>query len=143
VVDLSFPLSVRAEARASLGDSFADVDRIFREAASLQAESETSRDFRADAAAIVDEGVSAYRSWSAGRASVSTLRALRDRSEEQRAAELSRLLRRLPGLEPRERELVEAFSERLIAGLLHGPTVALRDDVDGSAARAAERLFGL
>jgi glutamyl-tRNA reductase len=143
IVDLSFPLSVRADARATLGDSFADVDRIFREAASLQTDSEAGLDFRTDAAAIVDEAVAAYRAWSAGRASVSTLRALRDRSEEQRSAELSRLLRRIPGLEPRERALVEAFSERLVAGLLHGPTVALRDDLDGSAARAAERLFGL
>jgi glutamyl-tRNA reductase len=143
VVDLSFPLAVPDAARNSLGDAFADVDRIFREARELQSQGVASRDFRTAADAIVDEAVLAYRGWSAGRASVATLRALRDRSEEQRSVELERLLRRLPDLEPRERELVAAFSQHLVAGLLHRPSAALRDDVDGSVAIAAERLFGL
>jgi len=143
VVDLSFPVALSDQARGPLGDAFADVDRIFREAGSLETDGAGSRDFRAGAEAIVDEVVAAYRSWSAGRASVSTLRALRDRSETQRIAELQRLLRRLPELGPRERELVDAFSQQLIASLLHAPSAALRDDVDGSAARAATRLFGL
>jgi glutamyl-tRNA reductase len=143
VVDLSVPGALPVATRRGLGDRFADVDVIFREAASLAAEGDTAPDFRAAADAIVEEAVAAYRSWSAGRPSVETLRALRDRSEEHRAAELQRLLRRLPDLEPRERELVAAFSERLVAGLLHAPSAALRDDVDGSAAAAAQRLFGL
>ena len=143
VVDLSFPAALSDQARGPLGGAFADVDRIFREAGSLETDGAGTRDFRAGAEAIVDEVVAAYRAWNAGRASVSTLRALRDRSETQRAAELQRLLRRLPELGPRERELVEAFSQQLIASLLHAPSAALRDDVDGSAARAATRLFGL
>ncbi len=143
VVDLSFPAALSDQARAPLGDAFADVDRIFREAGSFQADGAVSLDFRAGAEAIVDEVVAAYRAWNAGRASVSTLRALRDRSETRRNAELQRLLRRLPELGPRERELVEAFSQRLVADFLHEPSAALRDDVDGSAARAATRLFGL
>jgi hypothetical protein len=49
----------------------------------------------------------------------------------------------LPDLDDRERELLTLFSERLVSGLLHSPSAALRDDVDGSAAAAAERLFGL
>ncbi len=99
--------------------------------------------FIAIAEGIVEETVRAYGAWSAGRPSVETLRALRERSEEHRAAELRRLLRRLPELDPRSRQLVEAFSERLVASLLHGPSAALREDSDGSAAAAAEQLFGL
>lgn len=146
VVDLSFPLAVPSARRARLGNAFADVDRIFREAGSLQSEGSDGparRDFRAGAEAIVQEAVAGYHAWSTGRPSVSTLRALRDRSEEHRVAALERLLRRLPDLEPRERQLVEAFSQRLVAGLLHEPTAALRDDLDGSAAMATERLFRL
>ena len=146
VVDLSFPLAVPVEGRERLGDAFADVDRIFREAGALQTDGPggpAGRDFRVGAEAIVREAVATYHAWSAGRPSVSTLRALRDRSEEHRRAEWERLLRRLPDLEPREQELVEAFSQRLVAGLLHAPSAALRDDIDGSAATAAERLFRL
>ena len=42
-----------------------------------------------------------------------------------------------------ERELVEQMSQRLIAGLLHDPLVALRDDDTGDAERAARTLFAL
>jgi glutamyl-tRNA reductase len=96
---------------------------------------------RADA--LVEQAVERYRVWAAGRRSVETLRSLRERAETRRARDLERLLRRLPELDPRQRALVEAFSEQLVAGLLHGPTSVLRDDQDGSAARAAERLFRL
>lgn len=142
VVDLSFPSAVSRAARETLGDAFADVDRLFRDAEILQTGGHVC-DFRAHAEAIVNEAIAAFQAWNAGRPSVSTLRALRDRSEEHRRAELQRLLRRIPKLEPRERALVEAFSQRLVAGLLHEPSAALRDDIDGTAANAAQRLFGL
>jgi glutamyl-tRNA reductase len=142
-VDLSYPLAIGSLARARLGDRFADVDRIFNEAATLEGTASGSRAYRVAAEAAANQAVAAYASWSAGRRSVATLRALRERSESRRATELEHLLRRLPELDDRERELVTAFSERLVSGLLHSPSVALREDRDGSAAAAAERLFGL
>jgi glutamyl-tRNA reductase len=146
VVDLSFPLAVTASARRTLGDRFADVDRIYREAGTLRSDGGTDAagaDYRATAEAIVEETVAAASAWIHGRQSVATLRALRDRSEEQRAAEFQRVLRRLPDLDDRERDVLEAFSQRLVAGFLHRPSAALRDDLDGSAAAAAARLFDL
>jgi glutamyl-tRNA reductase len=142
-VDLSFPLAVGPAARERLGDRFTDVDAIFNESPKLEEGASGNGAYREAAEAAVGEAVAAYVAWSAGRHSVSTLRTLRERSESRRAAELDRLLRRLPDLDDRERELVAAFSERLISGLLHSPSAALREDLDGSAAAAAERLFGL
>lgn len=148
LVDLSVPRAIPAEAIDAMGDRFADVDRLWTDASALAGDGAAARAvtiaaYRTRAEAITEEAVAAFRRWSAGRASVATLRALRDRTERQRAAEVERLLRRLPALDERERRLVEAFSERLVANVLHRPSAALRDDLDGSAADAATRLFGL
>jgi glutamyl-tRNA reductase len=146
VVDLSVPRAVPAMTAAALGDRFADVDRLWADASLLDGRADATEviaAFRARGEQIVEGAVTAFLAWRAGRASVSTLRALRDRTEQRRADELERLLRQLPSLDDRERRLVEAFSERLVAGLLHRPSAALREDADGSAADAATRLFGL
>ena len=142
-VDLSYPLAIGPIARQRLGDRFADVDRIFREAATLGGSAVGNTAYSAAAERAAEQAVAAYINWSAGRRSVATLRALRERSESRRAAELEHLLRRQPDLDDRERALLAAFSERLVSGLLHSPSAALRNDVDGSAAAAVERLFGL
>jgi glutamyl-tRNA reductase len=146
VVDLSVPRAIPADAVAALGDRFADVDRLWADATLLDGRSDAAAQiaaYRQRAKAIVDEAGQAFLAWRAGRASVATLRALREGTERRRAEEVQRLLRQLPALDDRERRLVEAFSERLVAGVLHRPSTALREDVDGSAADAATRLFGL
>ncbi len=95
------------------------------------------------ASRLVAEVAERYAVWLAGRRSVETIRALRGRAEARRREELDRLLRRLPDLDPRERELVTALSSQLVAAILHEPLARLRDDVDGSGAEAARRLFDL
>lgn len=100
-------------------------------------------DFVAGAERLVEESVERYVRWSAGRASVATLRELRTTMETRRVRDLERLLNRLPELTRHERDLVEAFSQQLVAGLLHAPTAALREDQDGSLAGATRQLFGL
>jgi glutamyl-tRNA reductase len=146
LVDLSVPRAIPADAVEALGDRFADVDRLWADAGALDGSPDAPAriaGFRDRAEAIVDDAVAAFLAWHAGRASVATLRALRERMERRRADEVERLLRQLPSLDARERRLVEAFSERLVAGVLHRPSTALREDVDGAAADAAMRLFGL
>ncbi len=92
---------------------------------------------------MVDTWAARYERWLCGRSAIPTLCSLRERSEERRRAALERLLRRLPDLDPREQELIGAFSRQLTATLLHEPSARLRDDEDGSAARAAHTLFDL
>jgi glutamyl-tRNA reductase len=136
-VDLSAPPVIATRGRADR----LDIDSLYR----LSKDSTAELDVRylELANALVEEAVSGFRLWSAGRASVQTLRTLRGRAEARRRAELDRLQRRLPNLTPREKNLLDAFSSRLVADLLHAPTVRLRDDADGTAAAAARQLFEL
>jgi glutamyl-tRNA reductase len=95
------------------------------------------------AEAAVNTGVDEYMGWLLGRGSVETLVALRERGEARRQARVARLLRRLPDLNERERELVETMSRQLVTDLLHEPMRTLRADPDGSYGEAARRLFEL
>lgn len=136
-VDLSSPPAIPIRGRAGR----LDIDGLYRWSAN--AANGLDAEYADMADLLVEEAVSSFRRWSAGRASVQALRTLRGRAERRRQAELERLRRRLPNLTPREQNLLDAFSARLIAELLHAPTVQLRDDADGSAAAAARRLFDL
>ena len=143
-VDLSSPPAIPEPVRAALGEQYIDVDHLFARGPSAAAEAEEVRHAYVEhAERLVDEACKQYARWIAARPSVATLRSLRASAEEQRARELERLFRRLPGLDARERELVAEFSEQLVARLLHGPSARLHDDTDGAAAEAARRLFDL
>ncbi len=144
IADVSSPPAVPAPVRRALGERFVDVDQLFggRHAAADEAE-ETRRAYVEHAERLVEEAADQYLRWAAARPSVETLAALRSSAERQRARELERLLRRLPGLDERERALVAGFSEQLVARILHQPSARLHDDVDGSAAAAARLLFDL
>ncbi len=143
-VDLSSPPAVPASVRAILGERYIDVDRLFAPgpSAATRAE-EVRRAYVEHAERLVEDACDQYARWAAARPSVATLRTLRASAEEQRSRELERLFRRLPGLDPRERALVTAFSEQLVARLLHSPSARLHDDTDGMAAEAARMLFDL
>jgi len=70
--------------------------------------------------------------------------ALRRRGEAVRGEELERA--RLAGLSDRDREAVEALTRRIVARLLHEPTVRLKDlgpSRDDVAARVLADLFEL
>ena len=63
-----------------------------------------------------------------------TLKALTQKAEEIREFELQNLLNRLPHLQGRDRELVQAALKAVIAKLLHDPLITLREaarDDDG------------
>ncbi len=136
MADLSVPPAVPASVQRSLGFNFLSIDELWQ-----RAPVESSWAVAAEAA--VADGVAEYMGWLRGRGSVPTLVALRDRGEARRQARVERLLRRLPGLEERARELVEAMSRQLVTDLLHEPISALRSDPDGSQGEAARRLFDL
>jgi glutamyl-tRNA reductase len=89
--------------------------------------------------AIVAEEVERWVEATTARQATPTVSALHQRAEDVRIAELARYRNRLAGLEPREREAVEALTRSLLAKLLHDPTVRLKDAA-GSA--KGERLAG-
>jgi glutamyl-tRNA reductase len=70
-------------------------------------------------------------------------RALRDRFETIRRAEIERLTKKLRGLSDDERRSVEAITEDVIHALVRVPERVLAAESSEPAARALVRLFGL
>jgi glutamyl-tRNA reductase len=138
VVDLSSPPCVGPDLRERLAARFVSVDDIARGPADALRDRLRRRIER-----LIDEADAELAGWIAGRGAVPAIRALTEHAEMRRAAEVERLLRRLPHLAEHDRALVEQMSHRLVAGLLHAPLASLRDDRSGEQDRAARDLFSL
>jgi len=89
--------------------------------------------------AIVAEEVGRWVDAVTARHATPTVAALHQRAEEIRSAELDRYRNRLAGLDPRQRDAVEALTRGILGKLLHDPTVRLKDAA-GSA--RGDRLAG-
>jgi glutamyl-tRNA reductase len=136
IVDLGMPRDIDPAAADLPGVSLlglADVERFV--AASLDERRKEVGPVRA----IVAEEVDRWVETTAARQATPTVAALHQRAEELRTAELTRYRNRLAGLEPREREAVEALTRSLLAKLLHDPTVRLKDS---AGSPKGERLAG-
>lgn len=138
VVDLSSPPAIPESLQQALDDRFVSVDDL---AHTPEAKPHERLKRRVDR--LVGEAAVEFETWAATRGCVPAIRAIADHAEARRAAELERLLRRAPALEPDVRELVDEMSHRLVSGLLHAPLAALRSDVDGERDRLVRELFGL
>ncbi len=137
-VDLSSPPSLEESTRALLGERYVSVDDIARGPAESMRPKLRRRMER-----LIDEAVAELARWVTARSGVPTIQALTQQAEARRAAEVERLLRRMPNLPEHERELVEQMSHRLVAGLLHAPLASLRDDQNGDHDQAVRELFAL
>ncbi len=135
LVDIAVPRSVGGDARRSPG-------LIYRSVDDLDAGKDPVRDGDVERAERSCEQ-EARRFAQARRARLAspTIEALRDQAERIRRAQLDRALGKLRHLDARDRRVVEALSSALTGALLHGPTVALRDDP--LKERSARELFGL
>ncbi|HEU0300068.1 MAG TPA: glutamyl-tRNA reductase [Longimicrobium sp.] len=79
------------------------------------------------AESIVGQGVEDFWAWYSGLAVVPTIRALRDRGEELRRAEVERALRQLSHLSAEDQLAIDALTRSLVNKVLHAPTARLRD----------------
>lgn len=81
------------------------------------------------------------------RASVPTIRQLKDKAEEIKRQELERLLHRLEGMDEKGRDEIRYAFDRLVAKILHPPLESLRDEATEetghSLVDAVRRLFQL
>jgi glutamyl-tRNA reductase len=107
---------------------------------------ETGADVEA-ARAIVTEEVGTFLAWQVASRVAPTVIALRSRADDVVAAELARLETRLPELDERARNELEATVRRVVDKLLHAPTVRVKELTDApeglSYADALRELFGL
>jgi glutamyl-tRNA reductase len=96
------------------------------------------------ARAIVDTSVATFMAWKETRGVGRSVGRLQSHAQGVAERELEQALARLPRLDPREREVVTAMARRIVARLMHTPSVRLRQHADGeSLALAMEYAFGL
>lgn len=93
---------------------------------------------------IIAEELERYRTTAAGRLAAPVISALRQRGEELRAAELEHFKSRLEALGEEDRELLETITRRIVAKLLHEPTVRVKEAAGSPRGeRLAESLRAL
>lgn len=97
--------------------------------------------------AIVAQEVADFWAWFRARDVVPTIVNLRQHVDGIREAELAWAMSKLDGLSEQERNVVLAFSQRLVNKILHRPTVRLKEHADGPEAylytEALRDLFGI
>jgi glutamyl-tRNA reductase len=95
---------------------------------------------------IINEETARFASWWRIRAAVPTIRALRDRAEQIRQAELTEALAGLRHLDENDRQIVDALTRAIVNKLLHQPTVHLKSSTgagDETVIASVWDLFGL
>src|SRR5581483_9607931 len=96
----------------------------------------------AHAEALVAGEVAKFMEWWATQGVVPTIRALRERAEAIRTAELQRTLAKLSHLPPHEQAAIGALSAAIINKLLHQPIATLKDPKNGvQLAQVVQELF--
>ncbi|MBM4382943.1 MAG: glutamyl-tRNA reductase [Deltaproteobacteria bacterium] len=142
-IDIGVPRNIAPAANELEGVYLYDLDDLQGVA---RANAEERRREVEHAEAIVLEEQQRFDGWLGALAAVPTIRALVDRGEAVRAAELERALAGLT-LGEREREAVEAATRAIVSKLLHAPLAKLRAEQDREAGlaqlEAARGLFGL
>jgi glutamyl-tRNA reductase len=145
IVDVAVPRDVDASVAALDGATLLDLDDLRDWAArGLQL-----RAVEADAVrAIVDTEVERFGVEMTSRQAAPLVAALHKRAEAVREAELERFATRLATLDPTQREVIEALTKGIVAKLLHGPSLRLKDDAgsprgdrNASAVRDLFELF--
>lgn len=141
LLDLAVPRDVAREVAALPGVTLFDVD-------DMQAISEQNRAARAAeisrAEALVEAELGKFMEWWATQQVIPTIRALRERAEAIRAAELERALARMPELSEREQAAISALSAAIVNKLLHQPIAVLKNPESGvQMAEAVQTLFQL
>ncbi len=94
---------------------------------------------------IVEEEIETFKKWLSTLDSVPAVVALREKADAIRKEELERFLNRFPGLGEKERKAIEGLSSAIMNKLIHGPTIALKDDAEDKDIMIAviKRLYGL
>jgi glutamyl-tRNA reductase len=138
LLDLAVPRDIEREVASIPGVRLFDVD-------DLQKICDTNRAARAaeidHADQIIDEAVAKFTEWWGARMATPTIRAIRERAEAIRSAEVQRTLARMPQLSEREQAAIQALSEAIINKLLHQPITTLKSNHDLEMLVAAQQLF--
>ena len=140
-VDLAVPRDIDPRVQELPNVAWIDVD-------GMQDICASNRSMRATevqrASVLVEDEVQKFMGWWNTQQVVPTIRALRERAEAIREAEIERTLARLPDLSDREQEAIRTLSASIINKLLHQPIKTMKDpDLGIQFAQAVQQLFQL
>jgi glutamyl-tRNA reductase len=142
VLDLALPRDVDPAVRALPGVTLADLETL-----RFVLEEEERADGVEAVRRIVAEEVGAFLAWQRAAAVAPTVVALRAKAAGVVAAELDRLVTRVPDLDERARAEVAATVRRVVDKLLHAPTVRVKELAEGPGGQeyavALRELFDL
>jgi len=144
VLDLAVPLDFEPQIGDMLGVylySLDDLEQVCQRNLSARAQELPAAEL------IIQEEMSRFLADSNYRMTVPVIADFRRGLEEPKQEELDRLFAKLPELDPRSRDEIERFADRLVNKLLHPPLASLRDaSQEGThhgLLEALRRLFGL
>lgn len=124
IVDIAVPRDVDPAAAGLDGVTLLDMDdlKAYADAGVRERQREVSA-----VLSIIDHELDRYVAFSTAREVAPIVRALHERAEQVRVAELDRFASKLAGLDDRSRQAVEALTKGIIGKLLHEPTVRVKD----------------
>jgi glutamyl-tRNA reductase len=140
VIDLALPRDVDPAVGKIEGCTLHDLDAVEEYAAAAHA---YAREDKVAAEAIAHEEAARFCAWRRSRAAGTAIASLRGRAEAIRTAELARARAKLAGLNPAQRQAVEALTAQIVNKLLHEPTVRVKETADGALVPALRDLFAL
>lgn len=144
LIDIAVPRDVDPEVKGLDNLFLHDIDDL---QAVCAANLEERQREAARAGEILDAELEVFGTWWSSLQVVPTIRALRDRAEEIRQAELQKALGRLGELSERQRSTLDALTTGIVNKILHQPTVRLKSCCGGhhgaSYALTLRELFGL
>ena len=134
VMDIAMPRDVDPGVGRLPGVTLLDMDdlRSFAESGMAGRRQEV-----APVRALITDELERYLDSTAARSAAPLVAALRARAEAVRTNELDRYRSRLDGLDPRQREAVEALTKGILGKLLHEPTMKVKE---AAGTPRAERL---
>lgn len=142
ILDLALPRDVAPSVASLAGVTYIDLEHLQTVLGGSPADPEIGA-----ATLIVDAEVEAFLTWQRSTEVAPTVAALRSHAADVVDAELLRLARRVPDLDPAARAEVAQSVRRVVDKLLHAPTVRMKElaGVPGGEtyAQALRELFGL
>jgi glutamyl-tRNA reductase len=140
VVDISVPAAVPDHLSAILGPRLVSADALAR---SELNEPGPTDEWLLRLDLLVARTSGDYLDWLAGHDGRTTANALILSAEREREAELARLWRHLPDLQPEARAAIDEMTRHLAQRLLRGPLEHLGRDADGHAGEVVRDIFAL
>jgi glutamyl-tRNA reductase len=140
LVDIGLPRNINADVKQLPGCRLYNIDDL----QAVLADTRASRQAEvAGVEAIIAQERNTFFAWMQSRAVAPIISELRQQAEALAQAEVEQTLRRLPGLNPHEQEIISQLAHRIVNKLLHTPTTTLKARANDDYQAAVRQLFRL